>query len=237
MAKESPKWTNNTKPLHICQGTNIDKDQERRNPHGARKKEEEEGRKRKKKREEEALPAQRPVRPGPDRAAWRRGRSDRAQTGSWRRGRSDRATDRTEIFDISGYSTRSTGPTTGPAGPRPGERKTCPAKSGRPGANRASDRTAWRQGRSTGRQPGQSLVNRAVDRAGRSRAWSTGRQPGATSTTTSANHRHPLHRRQPPPPSPNHRQTSPRPHNLRRNRKGIDTTHHRLTTATTAKLL
>ncbi|KAK1661392.1 hypothetical protein QYE76_049551 [Lolium multiflorum] len=88
-----------------------------------------------------------------------------------------------------------------------------------------------------GRQPGQSLVNRAVDRAGRSRAWSTGRQPGATSTTTSANHRHPLRRRQAPPPSPKHRETSPRPHHHHRIRKSIDTTHHRHTTATTAELL
>ncbi|KAK1617423.1 hypothetical protein QYE76_022940 [Lolium multiflorum] len=56
MAKESPKWTNNTKPRHIRQGANVDKDQERRNPHGAWKKEEEGGRKRKKKREEEDRP-------------------------------------------------------------------------------------------------------------------------------------------------------------------------------------
>ncbi|KAK1601981.1 hypothetical protein QYE76_027086 [Lolium multiflorum] len=72
MAKESPKWTNNTKPRHIRQGADVDKDQERRNPHGAWKKEEEEGKKRrrkmKKRREEQA-----------------------AQS----RGRSDRATDRT----------------------------------------------------------------------------------------------------------------------------------------------
>ncbi|KAK1602200.1 hypothetical protein QYE76_018184 [Lolium multiflorum] len=47
MAKESPKWTNNTKPRHIRQGANVDKDQERRNPHGAWKKEEEGGRKKK----------------------------------------------------------------------------------------------------------------------------------------------------------------------------------------------
>lgn len=110
-----------------------------------------------------------------------------------------------------------TGPVTGQPGARAGQ------PGARPGANRAP----------TGRKPGQNPVNRAVDRAGRSRAWSTGRQPGATST----NHRHPLRRRQAPPPSPNHRETSPRPHNLRRNRKGIDTSHHRLTTATTAKLL
>ncbi|KAK1607915.1 hypothetical protein QYE76_031588 [Lolium multiflorum] len=42
MAKESPKWTNNTKPRHIRQGADVDKDQERRNSHGARKKEKEE---------------------------------------------------------------------------------------------------------------------------------------------------------------------------------------------------
>ncbi|KAK1602126.1 hypothetical protein QYE76_017169 [Lolium multiflorum] len=42
MAKESPKWTNNTKPRHIRQGADVDKDQERRNSHGARKREEEE---------------------------------------------------------------------------------------------------------------------------------------------------------------------------------------------------
>ena len=46
--------------IMVSIGADIDKDQERRNSHGARKKEEEGGRKRKKKREEEALP----VRPG-----------------------------------------------------------------------------------------------------------------------------------------------------------------------------
>ncbi|KAK1681592.1 hypothetical protein QYE76_042440 [Lolium multiflorum] len=79
MAKESPKWTNNTKPRHIRQGANVDKDQERRNPHGAWKKEEEEGKKRRRKRKKEQ-------------AGQPRGRSDRAtdRTGR-RRGRSDRA--------------------------------------------------------------------------------------------------------------------------------------------------
>ncbi|KAK1608424.1 hypothetical protein QYE76_032097 [Lolium multiflorum] len=57
MVKESPKWTNNTKPRHICKGADIDKDQERRNSHGARKKEGEEGKKRRRKREEEAQSA------------------------------------------------------------------------------------------------------------------------------------------------------------------------------------
>jgi hypothetical protein len=42
-------------------GANVDKDQERRNPHGVWKKEEEGGRKRKKKREEEDRPVTGPV--------------------------------------------------------------------------------------------------------------------------------------------------------------------------------
>ncbi|KAK1601948.1 hypothetical protein QYE76_027053 [Lolium multiflorum] len=210
-------------------------------------------RKRKKKREEEALPAQRPVRPGhrpgslaqrpvrpghrPGRLAQRPVRPGHRPDGDFRHFRLQHPVNRPH--DRTGRpQARSDRPLDRISRER---EKLCPAKSGRPGANRASDRTAWRQGRSTGRQtgrqPGQSLVNRAVDRAGRSRAWSTGRQPGATSTTTSANHRHPLRRRQAPPPSPKHRETSPRPHHHHRIRKSIDTTHHRHTTATTAELL
>ncbi|KAK1648954.1 hypothetical protein QYE76_066759 [Lolium multiflorum] len=53
---DPPTSTTPTSHESAFKGTDIDKDQERRNPHGARKKEEEEGKKRKKKREEEALP-------------------------------------------------------------------------------------------------------------------------------------------------------------------------------------
>src|SRR5215218_9444706 len=86
-------------------GADVDKDQERRNPHGAWKKEEEEGKKRRRKRKKRRE----------EQAGQPRGRSDRAtdRTGR-RRGRSDRATDRahpgvvpeanqTEICDISGW--------------------------------------------------------------------------------------------------------------------------------------
>jgi hypothetical protein len=85
-------------------GADVDKDQERRNPHGAWKKEEEEGKKRRRKRKKRRE----------EQAGQPRGRSDRAtdRTGR-RRGRSDRATDRahpgivpktnrTEICEVSG---------------------------------------------------------------------------------------------------------------------------------------
>ncbi|KAK1679993.1 hypothetical protein QYE76_040841 [Lolium multiflorum] len=163
------------------QGADIDKDQERRNSHGARKREEEEGkkrrRKRKKRREKEAQPAQagqpglaaRPV-PGPER-----------ETSGRLRKLVDRAADR-------------------------------------PGRPRI---------RPTGRQPDQPAPDPARPAPG----------PGATPSTTTTGHHH----SSPPPESsvtlPNHRYTPPRPHNHRRNRKSIDTIHHRHTTATTAKLL
>ena len=60
-------------------GADVDKDQERRNPHGAWKKEEEEGKKRRKKRKKR-----------------------REEQAGQPRGRSDRATDRTEICEVSG---------------------------------------------------------------------------------------------------------------------------------------
>ncbi|KAK1682138.1 hypothetical protein QYE76_042986 [Lolium multiflorum] len=143
MAKESPKWTNNTKPRHIRQGADVDKDQERRNPHGAWKKEEEEGkkrrRKRKKKREEEALPV------------------DRATT-SRRRGRSDRATDRQ-----AGAEAGQTGP---PGAPRPRtgsqpdgiceERESSiPRNPVEQPVDRATDRPGRSRIRSTGHATGQ----------------------------------------------------------------------------------
>ncbi|KAK1681453.1 hypothetical protein QYE76_042301 [Lolium multiflorum] len=82
----------------------VDKDQERRNPHGAWKKEEEEGKKRRRKRKKRRE----------EQAGQPRGRSDRATDRTGRcRGRSDRATDRahpgivpeanrTEICEVSG---------------------------------------------------------------------------------------------------------------------------------------
>ncbi|KAK1607890.1 hypothetical protein QYE76_031563 [Lolium multiflorum] len=125
MAKESPKWTNNAKPRHICQGADIDKDQERRNSHGARKREEEGGkerrRKRTKRREEEAQPALGPA----NRAPGRTSRSQAGQTGPWAGSSpvsTGRRTDanRMDICDVPGYRPVPGLVWTGWAGPRPG---------------------------------------------------------------------------------------------------------------------
>ncbi|KAK1685323.1 hypothetical protein QYE76_046171 [Lolium multiflorum] len=97
MAKESPKWTNNTKPRHIRQGADVDKDQERRNPHGAWKKEEEGGRKKEGRgrrggRRKTSRPVENPVNRPPDRTV-------RAEPGP---------------------ANRTAGPETGPTGPQTG---------------------------------------------------------------------------------------------------------------------
>ncbi|KAK1681436.1 hypothetical protein QYE76_042284 [Lolium multiflorum] len=112
MAKESPKWTNNTNPRHICQGADVDKDQERRNSHGAWKKEEEEGKKRRRKRKKR-----------------------REEQAGQPRGRSDRATDRT------GPEAGQTGQT-GPNRDRKSARNSTTSTEGREDAMEARGRKA-----------------------------------------------------------------------------------------------